>query len=225
MIRSMDLAIRAARRLGIDRLGSAQDDERAWRNTSSSQTQNYHRDETLPHHSYGDWAAATFARRDARAREIARSHWWMLVSRDWGATRQMGSYLIYPSSFTTCAPQVYAIDKSDSTSRKVDLWYYLTTCSEISQRFNDICVGAAAQRSSAESLYDQILDLDRRLRLLLDSRPYWLQSESCPAHIRKATVVVDVHGHQTSNTAIAAFVSTLLWHRLFIIVREIDGIE
>ncbi|PWN33774.1 uncharacterized protein FA14DRAFT_161456 [Meira miltonrushii] len=127
MIHRLDIAVRIGRILGLDRLGSADDDQTRWDKldrdkhaspTSSSQhasdVQRHDRTtnklvSTVPLNTFasGDWASRTFAARDHHKRECGRSLWNLLAFRDWNSGPQAGgTYNINPSTFTTQWPQV-----------------------------------------------------------------------------------------------------------------------
>jgi Fungal Zn(2)-Cys(6) binuclear cluster domain len=127
MIHRLDTAVRIGRILGLDRLGSADDDQRRWDNldkgrqtspvSSSQYTSDVQRhDQTtnrlvsnVPLNTFasGEWASRTFAARDHRRRECGRSFWTLLTMRDWNSGPQAGgTYNIHSSTFTTQWPKV-----------------------------------------------------------------------------------------------------------------------
>jgi hypothetical protein len=101
VVNSLDQGIRVARQLGLDRLGSHDSDVQIWSREGDSILKEA-QDRTT-----GWWAAKTLRLRDWKAREFGRCQWILLLSRDWAATRQMGTYSIHPNSFTTQPPKVY----------------------------------------------------------------------------------------------------------------------
>lgn len=127
MIHRLDIAVRIGRILGLDRLGSADDDQKRWdkidrdKHASPSSSSQYASDvqrhdrttdklvSTVPLNTFasGDWASSTFAARDHRKRECGRSLWSLLTFRDWNSGPQAGgTYNTHPSTFTTQWPKV-----------------------------------------------------------------------------------------------------------------------
>lgn len=101
VVNSLDQGIRTARQLGLDRLGSHDLDEEIWAN-EGDMVYTAAQDKMT-----GWWAAKTLKLRNWKAREFARCQWILLLTRDWSATRQTGTYSIHPDSFTTQPPKVY----------------------------------------------------------------------------------------------------------------------
>lgn len=115
----MDSIIRMARCLGMDRLGTVEQDEATWRamdlaNTPQPQPAIEWSATTLPAmKSERSWAANTFLRRDCRARNLGRLHWLFLRGKDWASAQLLGSYSVYTGSYTTGLPQVYREPRGD----------------------------------------------------------------------------------------------------------------
>jgi hypothetical protein len=108
MVSSLDQAIRAARQLGLDRLGSKEMDEQVWAGQSIYSEELADAEEIKQQRYTGWWAAKTLREHDCKAREFGRSQWVLLLSRDWAASRTMGTYSIHPHSFDSRPPKVYA---------------------------------------------------------------------------------------------------------------------
>lgn len=99
-----DETLRVARCLGLDRLGSPDDDEARWRELDQNKDVIPEASNTVGSMS---WAATTFAKRDRYARNLARIHWYFLKSKDWVHSHFAGCYTIHPDSFTTTMPTPY----------------------------------------------------------------------------------------------------------------------
>lgn len=226
MVSQLDTVIRAARVLGLDRLGSLDDDERIWRGADARShlvDDEERRGAQLPSHASADWAAQTLRRRDMWAREIGRSLWCLLVNRDWAASRQMGSYLIHPGSFTTAPPRMRAkrgVGEHRGKQDSEDPWQYMLPVADILRRFHDICAEAAAASLSGRISHDVILGLDAELEAMLARRPAWLRPEANPTAMGSddVTVLVDARGVEVKSPFIGSIISTTIWHRLFSIV-------
>lgn len=127
MIHRLDIAVRIGRILGLDKLGSADDDQKRWEkldrgeNASPATTSELNSDiqrherttdrlvSSVPLNTFasGEWASRTFAARDHRRRECGRSLWSLLTLRDWNSGPQAGgTYNTHPSTFTTQWPKV-----------------------------------------------------------------------------------------------------------------------
>ena len=100
IVHTSDLLVRAARGLGLDRLGSAEDDERLWRQMDLEAAPLVN---VQAYSSSAQWAADSFRRRDRKARAFARCLWYQCVFLDWARPSVLGSYMIHPGTYTTRA--------------------------------------------------------------------------------------------------------------------------
>lgn len=209
MVQTIDLAIRAARKLGLDRLRSMEEDEALWAQQDEQQPA-----PTLAYHSCGEWAVETLRSKDRRARELGRSQWWMLTSRDWAGTRQHGSYSIHPNSFDTQPPQLVINGSQDP-------WDYLVQASDIARRFSDLCAEAATSTLTGHLSYADVLAFDAEVQQLLERRPPWLRPEEEQSRPNGGaqTFIVDAFGRRKESPFLPILLSCTLWHRLFVIHR------
>lgn len=197
-VRRTDELIRSCRRMGLDQLGSPQDDEDIWTrqgNQSTTATQS------------GYWAADTLARRDRKARNEGRALWTFCYAKDWACSRLSGSCGIHPLSYTTSTPQVYTSGPSGVTAEDAMVWRYISSASIITYDFFNLCIQAQASGSKLD--YDKILLLDARLMSELDSRPDWLKPEMGSTMERGGPHMYD-----------AILVSCTFWQRLFALVSD-----
>lgn len=209
IFQTIDLAIRASRRLGLDRLGSMEEDEAKW-----ALEEQQHSAPTLAYHSCGEWAVETLRSRDIQARELGRSQWWMLTSRDWTGTRQHGSYSIHPQSFNTQPPRLI-INGSE------DPWSYLMQASNLARKFSDLCAATATSNLVGNLSYADILNFDEEVQHLLARRPSWLRPEQDTPIQNDATqiIIVDAFGRRKESPFLPILISCTLWHSLFVIHR------
>lgn len=94
LIRLLDTATRAARRLGLDRLGSSDQNIRSGPNPSMKIERR-----TLQH-----WWVDPEVEMSSANLEIGRAVWSGLLMADWSHCGLNGSYNIHPLSYTTCPP-------------------------------------------------------------------------------------------------------------------------
>lgn len=226
-IDKLDRCLRAARRIGMDRLGSPKDDEAIWRKMDEEgeccRLQGRDGNHT-PHFaaeasnacpcnanstsSMTLWAAETLRRRDRRQRNMGRIHWSFLVAKDWIAARLAGCYTVHPSSYTTTIPCNYSVQSDDLLMPEMTaVWKYCWTGAETCRVYSDLT--AEAECFGTRIDYDEILKIDAEIVQTLDSRPVWLRPE----------VIMNSNGDR-SRLFEALLVSTTLWHRLFVIVSD-----
>ncbi|SPO41434.1 uncharacterized protein PSFLO_06916 [Pseudozyma flocculosa] len=129
-LRLFDVLVRAARAMGIDRLGTHGRDVELWRRQDAAQPRQAqpqqqgrrsvndgegraarHAAVRRPtelrasihsyHSSVCSWAVETFTSRNVAARNAGRAIWTVILACDWARTRFIGYYLIWPNSFST----------------------------------------------------------------------------------------------------------------------------
>jgi hypothetical protein len=216
----IDRTIRAARRMGLDRLGSPQEDEAIWRKrdlddghgphacTSNARSCSYGLCLETQGSSMTTFAADTLRKRDRRARNMGRVHWRFLAAKDWVAARLSGCYTVHPASFTSSLPTPYSTPSDDTiTDKMATVWQYCWVGAESSRMYNDLTAEAESLGTPID--YDKILELDNMLVAALDARPDWLRPEE-DSRGRKKTRQEQFDG---------LLVSCTLWHRLFVIHR------
>lgn len=205
-IQRLDELIRAARKLGLDRLGSAQDDEEVWCRTDASQRV-ANPSSNLPVGVSGHWAADTLVKRDKTMRNLGRALWTSIVAKDWAAARVCGTCMIYPHTFTTTQPTPYS-DGSSLTEDDGLVWSITSAVSFHTFKYFNVCIEA---QSKGETInYDQISELDAELMLELQRRPDWLRAEE----------YCSKWDSQPRLRHRAFHISFTLWHRLFSLVSQ-----
>lgn len=202
-VERMDFYLRSARRLGLDRLGSPEDDERIWQEMDARSDQDYR----LTNSPAILWAAQTLQSRNRRERNLGRIHWRFLVAKDWVASRLSGCYTVHQHSFTTSLPMLYSQPSDDYLTKDMtQAWQYVWIGAEMSRRYADLTAEAECLGKRID--YEKILEMDAELKEALDKRPKDLSPECMNmSQFTKA---------QQHN---ALLVSCTIWHRLFVIHR------
>lgn len=191
----------------MDRLGSAQDDERIWAeedmNNATASTPS-----TIPATVGGFWAADTLQKREKNLRSNGRILWSFAIAKDWVTSRLSGSCMIHPSSFNTTSPTPYSHGGSITEEDSV-VWSFSMSASYITLKYHDLCVEAQALGKRVP--YDKVLELDAELMNELQRRPNWLRAEG--------TVEGEISSSPLGWEAI--MISCTFWHRLFALVSLI----
>lgn len=201
-IRRLDELIRACRRLGLDRLGSAADDEEIWQEQVSTPS-------SLPASVGGLWAADTLSKRERKLRNMGRALWCFTIAKDWVASRLSGACTIHPDSFNTTQPTPYLKGGGGVTEDDAMVWSFMMSSSYITHKYFQVCAEAQAVGKRVD--YDKVLELDAEIMLELLRRPDWLQPEKQSEP--------DQSGHSKVRFE-AILISCTLWHRMFALVRD-----
>lgn len=192
--------------MGLDKLGSAKDDERLWLQEDSTQVEKA--SASIPALLAGSWAGDTFLQRKKTLRNKGRALWTFAVMKDWITARMSGSCMVHPDSYNTTQPSCYSgIERGVSEDEEV-IWSFMVSSSLCTLQYYNICSEAQALGKRVD--YEKILQLDTVLMLELQRRPDWL----CP---EKNTKALD----QDWRSAEAILVSTTLWNRLFALVSNL----
>jgi hypothetical protein len=171
----MDELIRGCRRMGLDRLGSVQDDERMWLEEDLKQAETP--SSNLPGMVSSHWASETFVRRNRMERNRGRAIWSFAVAKEWISSRISASCNLHPDSYTTSYPTPYSGSDSGGVSLDEELlWSFVMRVSEVTYKYFKICSDAQAYGKSVD--YQKILQLDNELMLELERRPQWLRAEA-----------------------------------------------
>lgn len=217
------MAIRAAKCIGYDRIPPAEDDRETYSDQEAASESEQRQEEEM-NENYSPNSGSRRSLGDVQIREISRSQWWILMLRDWSATREMGNYLVHPSSFTTNPPIFYAYNPSEPGNR-IEIWSVLIRAADIARRYAEVCAEAEANKGKRRGATNQVsyeitVQLDQEIQHLLHLRPIWLQAENSSSGIRKCTYLVKDSRQEFQAPFLATIVSTSLWHCQFIIVRN-----
>ena len=204
-IARMDEVIRSCRRMGLDKLGSAQDDEKLWLEEDLRQGQT---PAALPTPFSGLWAGETFLKRNKVERSRGRAIWCFAVAKDWVSSRISGSCGIDPHSFTTTQPTAYSFGDVIVPSENAVIWSFMMATARNTYNYFNVCCKAQALGRIVD--YDKILELDSELMGELERRPDWLKAES-DASLGKLGA--------DWRSIEAILVSSTLWNRMFALHR------
>lgn len=188
--------------MGLDKLGSASDDERLWLEEDLKQAET---PASIPALQASSFAGETFIKRQKLLRNKGRAVWSLAVMKDWISARISGSITIHPNSFNTTQPSAYSGIERGVTEEEEIIWSFMVSASECTLQYYNICSEAQALGKMVD--YEKILQLDNILMLELQRRPDWL----CPEKENKTL------GRDWRSTE-AILVSTTLWNRLYSLV-------
>lgn len=162
----LDSCIRMARKLGLDRLGPCSTDYDRSQSSQSTKIQE---------------------------RMIGRAIWLSLVSADWNSALYLGSYSIFPNTFTTTWDLTIddVIDEKSQDPWLLDLrsmsfWPWLLRVACVSRQLCELGTHSVSDRKRNNISYDKITQLDAEIQLQIDERPNYYVPETKKEHTSPA---------------------------------------